>query len=211
MIKTGKIKLIDVDAKTEDSIFTARKLYFEGKVFIYPTDTIYGLGGNPFNEDVVARINEIKGRSDEKKYILLIGSIELLLKYIELKSEKHLDFLISIWPNPVSVVLKLNSKTSELLKSETAAFRIPNNRFCQILLNNIQMPLISTSVNKASRESLLEPSVIEEEFGNQVEYMFFTKKRLYFEASTLIDLSDSEPKLLRQGKIQFEDILKKFS
>lgn len=210
LFKKNKIKLLNVDAKIEESVQTARKIYYEGKVFIYPTDTIYGLGGNPFNEDVVNRINEIKGRDDEKRYILLIGSIQLLQKYIELHSEKHLDFLIAIWPNPVSVVLKLNSKTSGLLKSETAAFRIPNNRFCQKLLDNIQMPLISTSVNKTNRESLLEPSIIEEEFGNDVEYMFFTKKRLYFEASTLIDLSGLEPKLIRQGKIQFKDILKKF-
>ncbi|QQS36889.1 MAG: threonylcarbamoyl-AMP synthase [Ignavibacteriales bacterium] len=210
MLQTKIIKLINTDTRIDEAVQKARTLYFEGQVFIYPTDTIYGLGGNPFNDEVVGRINEIKGRSNDKKYILLIGSIEQLQKYIELNSENHLDFLISIWPNPVSVVLKLNSKTRELLQSDTAAFRVPNSRFCLKLLNEIQMPLISTSVNRANRESLLQPSVIEEEFGHEVEYMFFTKRKSYYVASTLIDLTGSEPVLLREGKIQFDDIIKKF-
>jgi len=210
MIQTSKIILVNVDTKTDDAVSKARKLYFEGKVFAYPTDTIYGLGGNPFNDDVVNRINEIKGRTSEKKYILLIGSIEYLMRYVELGSEKHLDFLISIWPNPVSVVLNLNSKSRELLNLQTAAFRMPNHRFCLKLLNEIQMPLISTSVNKSNREALLEPSVIEEEFSGDVEYLFFSKKKSYFETSTVIELTGTEPKLLRPGKIQFEDIIQKF-
>ena len=210
MIRTSKIKLVNIDTNIDEAVCQARKLYFEGKVFAYPTDTIYGLGGNPFNDEVVNRINEIKGRSTEKKYILLIGAIEYLQKYVELSSEKHLDFLISIWPNPVSVVLNLNSKSRELLNLRTAAFRMPNHKFCLELLREIQMPLISTSVNKSNRESLLEPSIIEEEFGNEVEYLFFSKKKSYFEASTLIELTGMEPKLIRPGKIQFEDILQKF-
>jgi tRNA A37 threonylcarbamoyladenosine synthetase subunit TsaC/SUA5/YrdC len=72
------------------------------------------------------------------------------------------------------------------------------------------MPLISTSVNRKNRESLLEPSVIETEFGNEIEYLFFSIKKSYFESSTLIDLSAKEPVLLRKGKIQFEDIIQKF-
>lgn len=210
MLEINKMKLIDIDANIDEAVGKAKKLYFEGKVFVYQTDTIYGLGGNPFNEEVVNRITEIKGRSEEKKYILLIGSIEYLLNYIELSSENHLDFLNSIWPNPVSVVLKLNTKTKDLFNISTSAFRIPNHRFCSKLLNEIRMPLISTSVNRSNTASLLEPSMIEEEFGNEVEYLFFSKKKSYFEASTLIDLTGKEPKLLRQGKIQFDDIIQKY-
>ena len=103
-------KFINIDKSLEDSINIAKKIYFEGKVFIYPTDTIYGIGANPFNEQAIESVNKIKGRELGKTYILLLGDIDTLLKYVDINSEKHLDFLISIWPNPVSVVLNLNSK-----------------------------------------------------------------------------------------------------
>lgn len=210
MIETKNCEIINIDKEFENAVQLAKRLYLEGKVFIYPTDTIYGIGANPFNHDAVEKINKIKGRELGKRYILLINSIENLVKYVELKSEKHLDFLLSIWPNPVSVVLPLNSNSKRLLGAQTASFRIPNERFCMKLLSELQMPLISTSVNYTGQEPLVEPSVIKEEFTSLTDAIFYTDKKLYIEASTLIDLNDSKPVLLREGKFKFEHILKKF-
>ena len=210
MIETKDCEIINIDKEFENAVQLAKRLYLEGKVFIYPTDTIYGIGANPFNHDAVEKINKIKGRELGKRYILLINSIENLVKYVELKSEKHLDFLLSIWPNPVSVVLPLNSNSKRLLGAQTASFRIPNERFCMKLLSELQMPLISTSVNYTGQEPLVEPSVIKDEFSALTDAIFYTDKKLYIEASTLIDLNDSKPVLLREGKFRFEHILKKF-
>ena len=210
MIETKDCEIINIDKEFENAVQLAKRLYLEGKVFIYPTDTIYGIGANPFNHDAVEKINKIKGRELGKRYILLINSIENLVKYVELKSEKHLDFLLSIWPNPVSVVLPLNSNSKRLLGAQTASFRIPNERFCMKLLSELQMPLISTSVNYTGQEPLVEPSVIKDEFSSLTDAIFYTDKKLYIEASTLIDLNDSKPVLLREGKFRFEHILKKF-
>lgn len=210
MSKIKHAEMINVDDNLSDAVEIATKLYLEGKIFVYPTDTIYGFGANPFNDESVSRINHIKRRPEDKSFILLIDEIDNLLKYVEVISENHLDFLLSIWPNPVSVVLKLNSKTSKLLNSETAAFRIPNNRFCLKLLGKIKMPIISTSVNRSSAQPLLDYSLIEEEFGSEIDAIFYTEKKSYIKASTLIDLSNYSPKLLREGKIKFSDLLKKF-
>ncbi len=210
MFITKNAELINIEADFDKAIQKAKKIYLEGSVFVYPTDTIYGFGANPFNLDAVKRIDEIKRREHGKLYILLVNSIEVLLKYIEIKSEKHLDFLLSIWPNPVSVVLSLNSKTSEILGTETAAFRIPNNRFCMKLLSELEMPIISTSVNRSNQPPMVDPSLIIDEFSSEIDTIFYSEKKCYYEASTLIDLSDSVPILLREGKIKFEEILEKF-
>ena len=210
MTETKNCEIINIDKEFDSAIKLAKKLYLEGSVFIYPTDTIYGIGANPFNHDAVEKINKIKRRDLGKRYILLIDSIENLLKYVDIKSERHLDFLLSIWPNPVSVVLPLNSNTKKLLGIQTASFRIPNHRFCLKLLSELNMPLISTSVNYSGQEPLIEPSMIKEEFSSLTDAIFYTNKKLYIEASTLIDLNDSKPVLLREGKFKFEDILKKF-
>uniref|UniRef100_A0A7V3E7J2 L-threonylcarbamoyladenylate synthase n=1 Tax=Ignavibacterium album TaxID=591197 RepID=A0A7V3E7J2_9BACT len=204
------VKSINIDENFDEAFKSATELFFNGAVFIYPTDTIYGFGGNPFNDEVLRKITKIKGRPDWKRYIHLIGSVEILKKYVDINSEKVYDFLLNIWPNPVSVVLKLNEHTRDILGSDTGAFRIPNNRFCLRLLNEIKMPLISTSVNRSGKEPLNDPDMIVQEFGKEVDAIFYSTKKSFFEASTVIDLSDDEPKLIREGKIKFSDLIKSF-
>ncbi len=210
MIKVKKAELINIDEGMNEAVNVASKIFLEGKVFVYPTDTIYGFGANPFNENALGRINEIKEREMGKMYILLISDVQTLLKYVDIKIEKHLDFLISMWPNPVSCVLNLNKETGKILGVETAAFRIPNHRFCLKLLKEIKMPLISTSVNRSQQHPLNEINLIHYEFEEEVDAIFYSAKKSFFTASTLIDLSGKSPKLIREGKIKFEDILEKF-
>ena len=211
MIKAKKAILINIDEKFDESIKLANELFLNGSIFIYPTDTIYGFGGNPFNEIAIKKISEVKGKTNWRRYIFLISDIEMLKHYADINSEKYLDFLLSIWPNPVSVILKLNKKYQELLNSETGAFRIPNYRFCQKLIREIKMPLISTSVNRTGNEPLNHPSQIIQEFANEVDAIFYSEKKSFFEASTLIDLTKDEPVLVREGKIKFVEIMKKLN
>lgn len=210
MVETPNALKIDVDKNLNESVKLARKLYLEGSIFIYPTDTIYGIGANPFNENAVEKINEIKGRNLDKKNILLINNIENLLEYVDIPSEKYLDFFLAVWPNPVSVVLSLNKKYKKILNASNAAFRIPHHRFCLKLLNELKMPLISTSVNKSNKPSINEPSLIFEEFSNIIDNIFYSKKKNIHEASTLIDLTGTKPKILRQGKIKIDEMIQKY-
>lgn len=210
MIKLKEFDYLCVEDELDNSILKAKKIYFEGGVFIYPTDTIYGLGANPFNDEAVEMVNKIKDRQSEKNYILLVDSIDTLSKYVELDSEKHLDFLLAIWPNPVSVVLRLNQKTNSILKMETAAFRIPNHRFCQRLTAELHMPLISTSVNRSGFPPINHPELLKQEFSSDVSGIFYSNKKYIERASTLINLTGNDLILLREGKVKFSELNKKF-
>ncbi|MBK7630750.1 MAG: threonylcarbamoyl-AMP synthase [Ignavibacteriales bacterium] len=201
--------MVSIDENFEESINIARELFLNGSIFIYPTDTIYGFGGNPFNKKAIKKISDVKGKTNWRRYIFLISDIEMLKSYADVSSERYLDFLLAIWPNPVSVILKLNSKYQELLQSETGAFRIPNHRFCSKLVSELKMPLVSTSVNRTGSEPMNDPSIIIQEFANDVEAIFYSEKKSFFEASTLIDLSKDEPILIREGKIKFVELMKK--
>lgn len=211
MKENKKPVLINIDENLESATALAKELFLNGSIFIYPTDTIYGFGGNPFNENTISRISEVKGKKNWRRYIFLLSDLEILKNYAEINSERYLDFLLSIWPNPVSVILKFNKKYQEIFKSETGAFRIPNNRFCNQLLSDLKMPLISTSVNHTGSEPMNDPSMIIQEFANEVDAVFYTNKKSFFEASTLIDLTSVEPKLVREGRIKFVDLMKKLS
>ncbi len=203
--------LVNIDDDPVKAVKLAAELYSQAEIFIYPTDTIYGVGGNPFNKTAVDKINKLKSRTEKKQFILLINNVETLLNYVELEDKFHLDFLNKIWPAPVSVILKLNNKTSKKLNRKTAAFRIPGNRFCQDLLNQIKAPLISTSVNKNNKKPLTNHVKIKDKFESEVKAIFYTKNKLASAVSTLIKLTGKNPVLLREGRIKFVDLLQKFS
>lgn len=211
MIEKKEAVLINIDESFETAINIARELFLNGSIFIYPTDTIYGFGGNPFNEVAIKKISEVKGKLNWHRYIFLISDIEILKSYADVDSERYLDFLLSIWPNPISVILKLNKKYQELLQSETGAFRIPNHRFCYKLISELKMPLVSTSVNRIGIEPMNDSSVIIQEFSNEVDAIFYSDKKSFFEVSTLIDLTGEEPKLIREGRIKFVELIKKLN
>ncbi len=203
--------LVNIDDDPVKAVNLGAELYSQGEIFVYPTDTIYGVGGNPFNKTAVDKINKLKSRTEKKQFILLINNVETLLNYVELENKLHLDFLNKIWPAPVSVILKLNSKTIRKLNGKTAAFRIPGNRFCQDLLNQIKAPLISTSVNRNNKKPLTSHLKIKDEFESEVKAIFYTKSKPAHAASTLIKLTGKNPVLVREGRIKFVDLLQKFS
>ena len=188
-------KIINIKEFPEKALLVASNLYHSGKVFIYPTDTIYGIGGNPFDQTVVRRIAEIKGRNENKQFIWLINSIDNLLNYADINFEKHLDFLESIWPAPVSVILNLNERTKKIVDFETVAFRIPKNDFCQALLKEIGQPLISTSVNRSGQEPANNFDELKQNFLEEVDSIIFSSEPVNQISSTIIDLTTEKVQL----------------
>ncbi len=106
-------KLINIDENPDLALMLATELFHSGKIFIYPTDTIYGLGGNPFDDGVVKKIADIKGRDEKKQFIWLLSDFENVMNYTEIVFENHLEFLQTIWPTPVTVILNLNERTKD--------------------------------------------------------------------------------------------------
>lgn len=200
-------KIININENPEEALILAAGLFHSGKIFIYPTDTIYGIGGNPFNPDVVKRISEIKGRDEKKQFIWLISDLENLLNYVEISNEAYYVFLEKIWPAPVSVILKLNERTIKIVNQDTVAVRIPDNDFCLKLLKEISRPLISTSVNRSGEVPLILPEVIIDKFLHEVDAILFHTESANEKSSTIIDLTTNKPKLVREGSIKFVELL----
>lgn len=204
-------KIINIDENPESAIILAADLFHAGKIFVYPTDTIYGIGGNPFDENVIRRIADIKGRNEKKQFIWLLSDFENLMNYVEITSEIYLDFLQKIWPAPVTVILKLNERTKEITNQDTIAVRIPQNDFCLKLLKEISRPLISTSVNKGGQDPLNQLDQIINNFLQDVDAILFNSETTEKKSSTILDLTSKQPKLLREGSIKFVELLVNFS
>ena len=203
--------LINIEGNPESALILAAELFHSGKIFIYPTDTIYGIGGNPFDENVVKRIADIKGRDEKKQFIWLISDFENLMNYVDVIFETHLDFLQKIWPAPVTVILNLNERTKEIINQDTIAVRIPKNDFCLKLLGEISRPLISTSVNRSGEDPLNQIDQIVNNFSQDVDVIFIKSETSEKKSSTIIDLTSKQPKLIREGSIKFVELLQNFS
>jgi L-threonylcarbamoyladenylate synthase len=203
--------LFDIEKDQEKALIIASEIFHAGKIFIYPTDTIYGIGGNPFHLGVVNRIVELKGRQEKKKFIWLVSDIEKLINYVDITEEKHLQFLQKIWPGPVSVILNLNKRTKEITLQDTVAIRIPGNDFCLNLLREISRPLISTSVNRSGGEPLNHIDQMIKNFASDVDAIFYHQESIEEKSSTIIDLTSKQPKLIREGAIKFVELLHNFS
>lgn len=210
-MQADQIKIINIGESFESALILAAELYHSGKIFIYPTDTIYGIGGNPFDVNVVKRISDIKGRDEKKQFIWLISDFENLMNYVEVIFENHLDFLQKLWPAPVTVILKLNERTKNIINQDTIAIRIPQHDFCLKLLKEISRPLISTSVNRSGENPIIEIDNIIQKFSEDVDAILIHSESTEKKSSTIIDLTSKQPKLIREGPIKFVELLKNFS
>lgn len=204
-------KIINIEENPESALNLAAELFHSGKIFIYPTDTIYGIGGNPFDENVVKRISDIKGRNEKKQFIWLLSDFENLMNYFDVIYDTHLDFLQKLWPAPVTIILNLNTRTKEIINQDTIAVRIPQNDFCLKLLKEISRPLISTSVNRSGEDPLKLIEQIVNNFSQDVDAILFQSDSTERKSSTIVDLTSKQPKLIREGSIKFVELLQNFS
>lgn len=203
--------IINVDHNIDQAAVRAAKIYSDKGIFIYPTDTIYGFGGDPFEASVITRINLIKRRDKSKQFILLISSLDKLSKYVENLTTSQEQFLKKIWPSPVSVILKLKQELQKTYNSKYIAFRIPDNKFCLQMLSITGKPLISTSVNLSKDRPISDYQDIIENFKTDVDAIFYTDRKPGKIASTLISLTGEKPVLIREGIINFVELLAKFN
>lgn len=152
-----------------------------GKVLIYPTDTLYGLGCNALNKDSVQKVREIKGR-DEKPFSVIAPSFDWIIDNFiyDYDIRKYL-------PGPFTLLLK--KKDPDFLKhislNDRIGVRIPNNPFTK-LIEKAAVPFVTTSVNKSGEKPIIFLNEIPSEIINQVDSIIESEVPVSGIPSTLI-------------------------
>lgn len=121
----------------------------EGHVILYPTDTIWGLGCDPENQNAINRIFDIKKRSRDKPLILLVDTIERLRSLVP-KIHPHLENILHYNERPLTIVFpKSTRQWAEGITGEngSVAIRIVRNEFCKKVIEGLDRPIVSTSAN----------------------------------------------------------------
>lgn len=140
-------------------------------VILYPTDTVWGIGGDATSCEVASKIFRIKNRAESKSFILLVSDIQMLKRYINV-NEQVIDFLKQ-QKRPTSVVYEnpIGLASNVIAPDNTVAIRIVQNEFCQRLISKFNKPIISTSANMSGFPTPISFQAIAPEIKNAVDYI----------------------------------------
>jgi len=178
----------------------AVRVLHEGGLIVYPTDTVYGLGCNLFNKKAVERIYQIKGAKKKRRLSFICSDLKNIAEYAHVSTPAY-KIMRSLLPGSFTFILEASRLVPKILleKRKTVGIRVPDNKICHELLLEFGNPIISTSLNLPEKPYLNEPDEIEEIFYYNVD-LFVDAGIGGIEPSTIIDLSDDEPTLVRAGK-----------
>jgi len=176
---------------------------------VFPTDTVYGIGCDPYNKDAVASIYRIKSRGTEKQFPIL-GASKADLSKIAIFDKRSSKIAEKFWPGPITLILKLkDKKLKESMGLENkVAVRVPNNQCVLSLLKQCNL-LVGTSANISGSSSHTDP---EECAKRLTGYDLLLDGGTITNTieSTIVEIKENEIKVLRKGDITKEEILSIF-
>lgn len=172
----------------------------QGGVIGYPTDTIYGVGCDLSNQEAIRKIHRLKKIEGKKPLSFICADLKDISRYAYVSNYAY-KMMKRLLPGPYTFVLtatKLVPKIA-MTKQNTVGIRIPDNKICLSLVKELGHPIISTSVYKPDESLYNDPAEIEERFGKQLD-LVIDGGVIVAEHSSIIDLTDESPKVIRKGK-----------
>ena len=174
----------------------------EGKIIGIPTETVYGIGVDPYSQSAVDKIFELKERSLDKPLSVLISSYEEISK-LDIVS-KIPDVVELYWPGPLTIIVETKAKFANGVGTNnplTIGIRVPDNELAIELLKNTG-PLAVTSANISGNENILNNIDAKKEFGSKIEY-YLEGESVLASGSTIVDFTKDEWEILREGPLKW--------
>ena len=172
-------------------IETAITFLKKGKLILYPTDTVWGIGCDATSSKAIKNLYNLKKRDEGKAMICLVNDYQMLKSYIPKISISQLSYLNS--KIPTTVIFENSKGVSEkaLGENKSIAMRIPKHNFCNKLITKFGKPIISTSANISNKQSPLNFHQIENEILDGVDYVVNLEKETVTKKTSRIIKVDS--------------------
>jgi L-threonylcarbamoyladenylate synthase len=171
-----------------------------GAVFIYPTETIYGIGGNALDEQVVKRVLAVKKRPPENPFILIASEYSCFAPLQPAFSAASRCLADTFWPGPLTLITHCGRPACDV------ALRITSHPFITTVNNYCHFPLVSTSANISGEPYNPDPDIIYELFCQDVDFMIDAGVLPPSKPSTVVHAFDDSVKVIREGAIARYDI-----
>ncbi len=177
----------------------------DGKIGLFPTDTVWGICCRMDNESSVNRVFEIKNREKNKPFLILAENVLQIKKYAvvdEFSHKKIFDF----WPGPLTVVLK--AKKENVLpvvraQGDTIGVRIPDYEEILEIIKNLGVPIVAPSANISGENTPTEFKEIDKRIVDAVDFIVEGECKMK-KPSTIVDCSSEKIKIIREGAIDFK-------
>lgn len=143
----------------------------QNEVILYPTDTVWGIGGDATNAEVVKHIFKLKERDDSKALICLVNSIEMLQRYVKYIPEKAMHYIAEQRPTTIIYPEAQGLAVNLIADDGSVALRIPKHDFCLELLTCFGKPIISTSANPSGQPTPKNFDAIDTKILEGVDYI----------------------------------------
>jgi len=194
---------------SEENLRKAAEVIRKGGLVAFPTETVYGLGGDAFNPDAVARIFEVKERPTFDPIIVHIADFEDIKKLCRDIDEKAKILAEKFWPGPLTMVLKKSEKVPDIVTAglDTIAVRMPSHPVARKLIEFSRTPIAAPSANLFGKLSPTTAEHVKEQLGDRIDIIIDSGKCPVGVESTVIDLT-GEPTILRPGGTPVEEIEK---
>lgn len=195
MEKIGRAYLVSVDELL--------KLDITGKVVVFPTDTVYGVGCKIDDIDAIHKIYELKERDYSKPLAILTPTSDISAFTVNVSSDAK-GLMKKYWPGALTVIVKKNDRINDLVTAglDTVGMRMPNSEIALKILNHFGL-MATTSINISGKPPLNDIDEIIKEFSDKLDYIVTDKENTSNISSTVLDCTEKKVKVLRQGSIIF--------
>lgn len=200
------IKKIDAENMTSEDFAEAVAFLRGGQLVAFPTETVYGLGGDAFDPTASARIYAAKGRPSDNPLIVHIADIAELAKLCEDVPEEAYALAEKFWPGPLTMIMKkadcIPKETTGGLS--TVAIRMPSHPIARRLIQEAGLPIAAPSANASGRPSTTKAEHVIEDLDGRIEMIIDGGSSDIGLESTIVDLTVKPVQILRPGYITIE-------
>lgn len=201
-------EVLKVDPQVIDiaKIKKAADIIRNGGLVAFPTETVYGLGVSALNPHSVARIFEVKERPLDDPLIIHIAVREDIFKLCKNIPDLAIKLIIEFWPGPLTLILEKSDLVPYIVTGglDTVAIRMPSDPIALALIKESQTPIAAPSANIFGRTSPTTAQHVLEDLGGKIEVIIDGGKVSIGVESTILDLTQSPPRILRPGGISVE-------
>lgn len=192
----------------EEGIRTAGAIAASGGLVAFPTETVYGLGANAYNDEAVERIYEAKGRPSDNPLIVHIADKAEINKLAAEVSENALKLIDAFMPGPFTVILKKSGSIGGAVTAgmDTVGIRFPENDTAQRFIRAAGVPIAAPSANLSGKPSPTEARHVIDDMSGRIDAILDGGSCSVGVESTIVDASRGIPVVLRPGGITYEQL-----
>ena len=188
----------------------AGELIKQGKIVIFPTETVYGIGTNGLDENAVRKLYEVKKRPLNKPISLLVSNMEMVNLIAKDITETEYKIMKNFFSGPLTIILKKKKNVPDIVTAgqDTVGVRMPRGDVARKLVELSRVPIAAPSANISGEPSGTNLQEIMKHFEGKVDYCIDGGNSELGLASTIVQVIDDKPMILRQGSITLEQINK---